>query len=290
MSNVLTDHAPNPYVSAGAAPGALSGMPSNSVDPASAARISAVGRSVPGCIPKFELLPNGKEIVTILMTGDSKSAPSMRVTDHVRAKFALEYNAWKSGTTSLSGGGTPLEHWARVTRAQVTLLNASNCYTVEDVANIPDASLPNLGVGGTMLRQHAQEYIQQRTQQSTADETRLAIEQMRQDLSREREARQAAEERADMLMQSMDKGQLNYAGVEAANRPSPPTPPYEASDPDAAEVDRQISELMGDSDNGGAEGGEDAMTADEAMADDDLPPQPRPKRRGRKPASDKAAA
>ena len=51
--------------------------------------------------------------------------------------------------------GTPIEEWAPIGKAQAFELKALRIYTVEQLANVPDASLHAVGMGGRELRDKA---------------------------------------------------------------------------------------------------------------------------------------
>lgn len=56
--------------------------------------------------------------------------------------------------------GTPLEHYAPLSKSQVRELKAANVHTVEQLANIPDTATHSLGMGGRELRDTAQRWLE----------------------------------------------------------------------------------------------------------------------------------
>ena len=55
--------------------------------------------------------------------------------------------------------GTPLNEWALLKRPQIAELNYRNIRTVEDLAELSDLAVQNLGMGGQMLRVRARAYL-----------------------------------------------------------------------------------------------------------------------------------
>jgi hypothetical protein len=98
------------------------------------------------------------EMIEIRIPGDDKTIIKNQVSDEYRERFPDEYAAFKSSTT-LATTGTPLEHWAALTKSQVASLKFSHIQTVEDVASISDANLTQLGMGGNELRTKAKAFV-----------------------------------------------------------------------------------------------------------------------------------
>lgn len=101
--------------------------------------------------------PNGEtayeniECVKILTPGDPKAVAEKKVTDGVRRRYHVEYAAWKQGL-QVSQRGTPLEAFPTLTPALIMQLKAENIFTVEDLANLPDANLHRIHMGQTLKR------------------------------------------------------------------------------------------------------------------------------------------
>jgi hypothetical protein len=98
------------------------------------------------------------EMIHIIIPGDNKTAPVRRVTDHDRERFAAAYQRFKN-EEEMVFDGTPVDAWPRLTTREVYSLKAQNFFTVESIANCPDANLSKLGMGGMMLRDLAKAYI-----------------------------------------------------------------------------------------------------------------------------------
>lgn len=74
-------------------------------------------------------------------------------------------NAWRKFSEGGSGDvqevdGTPLEEWAQITAAQAKTLRSSEIRTVEQLAEVADVNIQNLGMGMMDLRRRAQVYVE----------------------------------------------------------------------------------------------------------------------------------
>jgi hypothetical protein len=88
-------------------------------------------------------------------------------------QFPREWEIFqRQQTTPLQG--TPLEQWPQVTRAQVKEAKYFEIHTVEQMAEISDASCQRLGMGFAELRTKAKVYLASAT--ATADAARQATE------------------------------------------------------------------------------------------------------------------
>lgn len=114
-----------------------------------------------------------KEFVEILIAGDSKTKVVKRVTDEIRNRWPGEYEAFKKGQEG-PVEGTPLDQWPLMTPARIHEMKALNIFTVEALAELSDANLEKLGMGGRDLQKQAKAYLRAATK--TAEATRLAKE------------------------------------------------------------------------------------------------------------------
>jgi hypothetical protein len=106
--------------------------------------------------PVFE----DKEMVRIVTPGDKNSVVEERVKDHHRREYARQYEAFKSGET-LTVEGMPLKEWPPLSPAMVANLRAINIVTVEQLSQVDDGRLDNLGMGGRTLREKARLWLEQ---------------------------------------------------------------------------------------------------------------------------------
>lgn len=100
-----------------------------------------------------------EERVEIIIPGDLRSKFVQRVDDEVKARFPVEYKAFKEGV-SVPLDGTPLSEWAMVSRSQVLELAHFHILTLEQLAGVNDSHLQNLGMGARELREKARLHLQ----------------------------------------------------------------------------------------------------------------------------------
>lgn len=147
-------------------------IPDNAGDPSR--RGSAV-------IPRFKLVPvlhadgsyKDVEYLTIAMAGDLKSEPCLKVTDSHRRMYAAEYARFKQGL-SARPEGFPIEEYGKLTQhlspGQVMMLKAVNVLTAEQLAELPDINLKNLGPLGLEMRERAKKFIFERERSAGASQ------------------------------------------------------------------------------------------------------------------------
>ena len=94
-----------------------------------------------------------REFVKIIPVGDTKTVvcrPVDKVGTHAipsdPVRWPRQYQEFQNQKVQ-TPDGTPLEHWAPLTKGQVLMYKAVNVHTVEQLANVSDTNLQNLGVG-----------------------------------------------------------------------------------------------------------------------------------------------
>jgi len=107
-----------------------------------------------------------KEYVKIIPVGDKNTVVCRPVDlngnrnvppDNVR--WPAQYAAFKNQQTQ-AVEGTPLEQWPPLTKSQVMMMKAVNVHTVEQLCEVSDQNLGNLGMGARDLRDKAIAYIE----------------------------------------------------------------------------------------------------------------------------------
>lgn len=73
-------------------------------------------------------------------------------------RFPRHWAAFKNQAEQ-AHDGTPIDVWPPLSKAMVMELKASRVFTVEQLANIPDAALHDLGMGGRDLREKARAWL-----------------------------------------------------------------------------------------------------------------------------------
>jgi hypothetical protein len=99
-----------------------------------------------------------KEFVEIIVPGERGSLVFEEVTDEHRARWPRQYDAFKRGLEPPTDG-TPIEQWPPISQAKALELRSVNVRTVENLADVDDARLRNLGPGGFELRKQAQVWL-----------------------------------------------------------------------------------------------------------------------------------
>lgn len=115
----------------------------------------AEGRPVYSQVPYITIYVPGdktKKVVRPVRTQAFGDTPP----DTVR--FARQWAAYQQGQQVMATG-VPLSEWTQVTASQIREMNSLSIYTVEQLAEVPDAVLPNIGHGGRNLRDQAKAYI-----------------------------------------------------------------------------------------------------------------------------------
>jgi predicted flap endonuclease-1-like 5' DNA nuclease len=100
----------------------------------------------------------GHDWIEISIVGDPATV-SRKVTDVDKARFSVDWKAYR-GASKVEIKGTPLTAILGVGPVLEKRLIASGVRTVEELAEVPDGSLPRVvGMGGFAVRKKAQEVI-----------------------------------------------------------------------------------------------------------------------------------
>lgn len=161
-------------------------------------------------IPRFEIVPKRRpdgtyenvEYVDILTPGDPKASPRHKVTDRIRDMYGPWYQQWKAGQ-QMSASGTPLEMFAVLTPAQIHHMKSLNIFTVEQLAEVADASLHNIPFGQT-TRLQAREFLKNKAE---ADRVSAYVNEKRQSqeqISQLQEQIRAQDARINALLSKME--------------------------------------------------------------------------------------
>lgn len=102
---------------------------------------------------------NTVEKIRFLIPGDPTSSPERYATDDDRHKYADHYRKF-SQQKEIAESGTPIEHWPILNSSQIATLKYLNIFTVEQIAELSDANLSNIGHGASTLRDQAKAYLE----------------------------------------------------------------------------------------------------------------------------------
>lgn len=107
------------------------------------------------------------EYVKVMIPGDKNTVVCRPVCHNFQGmtppdtqRWPNQYQAFKNQQVQVNEG-TPLEHWAPISRSQAMSLKAVNIHTVEHLAGVSDANLHNLGMGARDLREKAIAFLEQ---------------------------------------------------------------------------------------------------------------------------------
>ncbi len=97
------------------------------------------------------------EYAFVTLPGGRTKIP-LRVTDEVRARYRLEYDAWKRGEEAPLNGMS-LKEWPAITRSQAEEYWRLGVRTLEDLVAVPDTVLQQLGSGARALQNKARAWL-----------------------------------------------------------------------------------------------------------------------------------
>ena len=104
----------------------------------------------------------GPDLVEIRRVGDMNTVlyKVSEKVDYLRENFPAEYSAYKKGGSGkVRPRGTPLTELKGVGERKQTVLILQDVNTVEELADLSDASVGALGAGTVDLRKKARDYI-----------------------------------------------------------------------------------------------------------------------------------
>lgn len=99
------------------------------------------------------------EFIEIIQPGNKESVISRPASVRDKGRFARQYQAFKTSNPSEGNVGTPLEHWAALTRSEVEELKYFNCHTVDQLAVMADGVTAKF-MGLARLKVRAKAYLE----------------------------------------------------------------------------------------------------------------------------------
>lgn len=96
--------------------------------------------------------------VRLVNAGDRNNVLETKATDHYRAKYRREWEAFERGQHGILEG-TPLSEWTQISKSQVKEAEFFNIRTVEQLAEVPDTAIQKIGMGWMELRMKARNYL-----------------------------------------------------------------------------------------------------------------------------------
>lgn len=137
-----------------------------------------------------------EEYIEIVTPGDKTNVVDRPVRPADKRQYAQQYAAWKAGDEEQLSG-TPLTMWPAVSRSQVEELKHFRVRTVEQLADLSDANLQNIGPIRD-LRERAKDFL------ATA-KGNAPTEALRAQLADEKNRREALERQVQELVAASQK-------------------------------------------------------------------------------------
>ena len=108
----------------------------------------------------YKYLDKGKlkDFIEIIAPGDTRSEMRREVQELDKKRWPNAYHEYITGEASKEGG-YPLNQWAEMDEALIRLYNYQRIYTVEQLAEVADVNLDNLGPGARALRTKAITFV-----------------------------------------------------------------------------------------------------------------------------------
>jgi hypothetical protein len=140
-----------------------------------------------------------KDYVRIISPGNDKEIVHRAVKEEDKERWPREWAAYQN-REEVPIEGMILSEWAQITKAQALTLEGMHIRTVEQLAEVNDQSISNMGMGFRELKNKAQEFVKYRSGEAK-------LQSYAQQLRR-------AKEREDQLEKSLDDLQKQVAGLE----------------------------------------------------------------------------
>ena len=97
--------------------------------------------------------------VRVFIPGDQTTVVSRKVRESDKPRWPRQWEAYRKQQDFVPDG-TLLDNWPMLTKGQIEDLKYNQVYTVEQLAEIPDALLDNLGLGARRMREHAKAFLE----------------------------------------------------------------------------------------------------------------------------------
>lgn len=104
-----------------------------------------------------------KDFVEIMFPGDARTVVDRHVKDDDKMRWPKQWAAYESGE-AFKADGFPLEQWPELSADEGVIrdLNHKRIYTVEQLANVSDQNLANIGLGARALVAKAKAFVEVR--------------------------------------------------------------------------------------------------------------------------------
>lgn len=153
---------------------------------------------------------HNREYVQILIPGEIGEAPDRPVKQEDIDRWPEQYKRWKEKQEQVSDG-TPLEYWPELSPqsnpAFIETLHALNIFTVEQLAELSEEGLHQIGMGARELQKKAHRFV---NSGENAEELRARIEELEKTL---------AERDKEIASLKSNKGNTKASSTKKRGRP-----------------------------------------------------------------------
>lgn len=122
------------------------------------------GRAIFDQILFVEVITPGSRESAPVFICERKYADEVGISEPQRTqyyeRYAKQIDAYRAGTHNIDVAGTPLSAWPRMTVALVATAAAAGIFTIEGLAELPDANLHKFGPGARGLRDQARAFVE----------------------------------------------------------------------------------------------------------------------------------
>lgn len=108
------------------------------------------------------------EYVEVIIPGNRGTTLDTPARDEHKARWPQQYERFKAGQEEPTEG-TPVGEWAGCTRSEAEELKYLHVRTVEMLANLDDAAIQKMSMGGLALRERARRFLAQAQGSAPAD-------------------------------------------------------------------------------------------------------------------------
>ena len=123
------------------------------------------------------------DYIEILIPGDSFNQVITKATDVHKEKYAETYKKYLAGLEQ-TVEGYPVSEWARLSKSQAENYKAMNFHTVEQIAEMSDNALQQVGMSAAGDRAAAKAFLAQHKDAGLAEKQAIQIETMKAEITR----------------------------------------------------------------------------------------------------------
>lgn len=118
-----------------------------------------------------------KDFVEIMFPGDTKTIVNRQIKDDDKNRWPQHWEAYQRGE-EFKADGFPLEQWTEIDEGMVRELNHKRIYTVDQLADVTDQNMANIGLGARELVAKAKAFTEVRKNTDASMKYAAQFEQM----------------------------------------------------------------------------------------------------------------